>query len=144
MPGESQFNLMTFSWPGELGGTRIGNIWDIQIKRFFVKLNYVLFNWGGCKSRHKTVYTVGGYGGVTFKNKYTYKVNSFFFVLFHVRGVEGTLYGYNTLNDTHVKSVERNKIERVQIRLVSEVSEVHNRESSNLIVYMSEVSKLFL
>ena len=80
-----------------------------------MKLNYVLFYWGGCKSRHKTVYHMcktwlkevhGGWvWGVTFKNKYTYNVNSFFFVLFHVRGVEGTLYGYNTLNDMHVKSV---------------------------------------
>ena len=87
---------MTFSWPGELGATGIGNIWDIQIKLFFVKLNYVLFYWGGHKSRHKTVYHMcktwlkevhSGWvwGGVTFKNKYTYKVNSFF-VLFHVGG----------------------------------------------------------
>ena len=28
----SQFNLMTFSWPGELGVTGIGNIWDLKIK----------------------------------------------------------------------------------------------------------------
>ena len=32
----------------------------------------------------------------------------------------------------------------VQVRLVSEVSKVHNRDSRNLIVYMLEVSKLFL
>ena len=32
----------------------------------------------------------------------------------------------------------------VQVRLVLEVSKVHNRDSKNLIVYMSEVSKLFL
>ena len=47
--------------------------------------------------------------GVDFKNKYTYKVNLCFFVLFYVGDVEGTLYGYNTLNDTYVKSVKRNK-----------------------------------
>ena len=58
-----------------------------------------------------------GTGGVTFKNKYTYKVNSFFFVLFHVGGVKGTLYGYNTLNDTHVESVKRNKIELYKLDL---------------------------
>ena len=28
-----------------------------------------------------------------------------------------TLYGYNTLNDTHVKSVERNKIELYKLDL---------------------------
>ena len=49
-----------------------------------------------------------GTGG-DFKNKYTYKVNLCFFVLFYVGDVEGTLYGYNTLNDTYVESVERNK-----------------------------------
>ena len=49
-----------------------------------------------------------GMGG-DFKNKYTYKVNSCFFVLFYVGDVEGTLYGYNTLNDTYVESVKRNK-----------------------------------
>ena len=53
---------------------------------------------------------VDGKWGVTFQNKYTYKVNSFFSVLFHVGVVEGTLYGYNTLNDMHVEGVERNKI----------------------------------
>ena len=86
---------------------------------------------------------VGGYGGGDFKNKYTYKVNSCFFVLFYVGDVEGTLYGYNTLNDMYVESVKEINT-TVQVRLVSEVSKVHNRDSSNLIVYMSEVSKLFL
>ena len=117
-----------------------------------MKLNYILFYRGGHKSRHKTMYHMcktwlkdlhGGWvQGGDFKNKYTYKVNSFFFVLFHVRDVKGTLYGYNTLNDTYVKSVEINTT--VQVRLVSEVLKVHNRDSSNLIVYMSEVLKLFL
>ena len=49
-----------------------------------------------------------GMGGNDFKNKYTYKVNLFFFVLFYVRDVEGTLYGYNTLNDTYVESNKYN------------------------------------
>ena len=75
-------------------------------------------------------------------NKIYINVNSFFFVLFHVGGVEGTLYEYYTLNDTYVESVERNKYNCT--RLVSEVSKLHNKDSSNLIVYMSEVSKLFL
>ena len=52
---------------------------------------------------------MGGYRGGDFKNKYTYKVNLCFFVLFYVGDVKGTLYGYNTLNDTYVESVERNK-----------------------------------
>ena len=112
-------------------------VWLQLPQEFFVKLNYVLFYWGGHKSR----YTVGGYGGWLL-NKIYINVNSFFFVLFHVGGVEGTLYGYNTLNDTYVESVERNKYNCT--RLVSEVLKLHNRDSSNLIVYMSEVSKLFL
>ena len=49
-----------------------------------------------------------GMGGLLL-NKIYINVNSFFLVLFHVGGVEGTLYGYNTLNDMYVESVETNK-----------------------------------
>ena len=65
-----------------------------------MKLNYVLFfKWGGHKSRHKTMYHMcktwlkevhGGWvWGVTFKNKYTYKVNSFFICFISCQRCQG-------------------------------------------------------